>query len=237
MNVRTLLILQVFILFYQTSLGQVKIPSEFIETNPPTPSSREWSQLNFSQNEFAVNNVKGHLEVKKTHEIDSCSLDIPKGKLKGIDHGEWGGELVFIPNNKSHHIINIKDGNIKFLFKFRDSIYFIEGIAHGETSAGALYRLTATNNKFTYEEIIDFDDAPEAFIIDQNRLLIATHENFYVVQNFKKQLIFKKTFWTSLYPNSIAVINDENVFLGMRGGIVKIDLVKKSFIFYKYNGK
>ena len=49
----------------------------------------------------------------------------------------------------------------------------------------------------------------------------------------QKELIFQDTFWSSLYPNSIAVLDDKNVFIGMRSGIVKLDLTTKTLKFYK----
>jgi hypothetical protein len=55
----------------------------------------------------------------------------------------------------------------------------------------------------------------------------------HIVEDFKKELVFKEVFWNSLYPNSIAVIDDKNVFLGIRSGIVKLDLTTKTFKFYK----
>jgi hypothetical protein len=100
-------------------------------------------------------------------------------------------------------------------------------------SGGAIFELDTTNNKFTYSKLVDFDDAPEAFTIFQDKFLIATHERFYIVEDFKKALIFENTFWSSLYPNSIAVIDDKNVFIGMRSGIVKLDLTSKTLKFYK----
>ncbi len=65
------------------------------------------------------------------------------------------------------------------------------------------------------------------------KFLIATHENFYIVQEFKTELVFKETFWSSLYPNSIAILDDKNVFIGIRSGIVKLDLIDKTLKFYK----
>ena len=98
---------------------------------------------------------------------------------------------------------------------------------------GALYELHISDNNFTFEKLLDFDDAPEAFEIYGDRFLIATHGNFYVVKDFKKELIVKDAFWKSLYPNSIAVLDDKNIFLGIRGGVVKLDLTTKTFKFYK----
>jgi hypothetical protein len=222
-------------LFSLTSCIQtpVPIPKEFVETTPPKSGSEEWSQLNSSDNEFGVKIVDGKLEIKKVDEVNECELNIPNGKLVGVNRGEWGGTLTFEPTDTTKSNVEIKRGNIKFIFIFKDKVYFIEGLAHLSISSGALYELDNTNDSFTYKKLIDFDDAPEAFTIYQDKILIATHKNFYVVKDFKKELIFQDTFWRSLYPNSIAVLDDKNVFIGMRSGIVKLDLTTKTLKFYK----
>lgn len=211
------------------------IPSPFVQTEPPTPYSNEWSLLNQSNNEFEVRNIQGNLEIQKTKEVNRCELKLPNGALIGIDNGEWGGQLKYIPNDTTAKIVEIKGGNIKFIFAFKDKIYFIEGLAHMTYTGGALYRLDIVNNKFSCAKIISFDDAPEAFTIYKDKMLIASYENFYIVEDFKPEVIIKKAFWAGLYPNSIAVFDDKNVFIGMRSGITKLDLTTKTLVFYKNN--
>ena len=36
------------------------------------------------------------------------------------------------------------------------------------------------------------------------------------------------------YPNSIDIYDERNIFVGMRGGFLKVDLIANNFIFYKY---
>lgn len=231
----TYTLLTILSLFSLKSCGQtsVIIPKEFVETVPPKAGSDEWYSLNYSQNEFGVNIVDGKLEIKKVDEVNKCELNISNGKLIGVNRGEWGGTLTFVPTDTTKSKVEIKRGNIKFIFTFKDKIYFIEGLAHLGYSGGAIFELDTTDNKFTYSKLVDFDDAPEAFTIYQDKFLIATHERFYVVKDFKNELIFQDTFWSSLYPNSIAVLDDKNVFIGMRSGIVKLDLTTKTLKFYK----
>ncbi len=218
-----------------TSYGQtsVIIPKEFVETVLPESGSDEWYSLFYLQNDFGVNIIDGKLEINKADEVDKCELNISNGKLTGVNRGEWGGTLSFVPTDTTKSKVEIKRGNIKFIFTFEDKIYFIEGLAHLSLSSGALYELDNTKGGFTYKKLIDFDDAPVGFSIYQDKFLIATHERFYVVQDFKKELIFQDTYWSGLYPNSIAVLDDKNVFIGMRGGIGKLDLTTKTFKFYK----
>ncbi|MES3016394.1 MAG: hypothetical protein V4721_01390 [Bacteroidota bacterium] len=209
------------------------IPADFIETNIPKVRSSEWYSLNNSSNEFSVKIINKKLHIRKVSEVNHCEFKLTNGSLMGTDQGEWGGKLTFKPLLSTKDPIEIKKGNIKFLFSLKDKIYFIEGIAHGSINEGSLFELLNTEGKFSYQKILDFDDAPEAFSMSDDTLFIATHQNFYIVKDFKKHLIFEKTFWQSLYPNSIAVLNDRNVFLGIRGGIVKLDLTAKTMKFYK----
>ena len=222
-------------LFVITSCGQttVTIPKEFVETVPPKAGSDEWYSLNYSHNEFGVKIIDGKLDIKKVKEVNKCDLKIMGGTLIGLDRGEWGGQLTFKPEDTTKKVLDIKRGNIKFIFNFKEKVYFIEGLAHMGYSGGAIFELNTTNNNFTFTKLVDFEDAPEAFAIYKNKFLIATHQNFYIVQDFKKELVLKETFWSSLYPNSIAVLDDKNVFIGMRSGIVKLDLTNKTLKFYK----
>ncbi|MDJ1470822.1 hypothetical protein [Xanthocytophaga flava] len=208
------------------------LSDNFIETLPPKSGSEEWSALNRS-NAFGVKLVGGKLAISKVEQRNSTELKIPKGMLVGVDHGEWGGKLIFKPTLKTKESVEIKSGNIQFIFSFQDKIYFIEGLAHLSISEGSLYELSISNQKFTYRKILDFEDAPEAFTIYRDRLLIVTHKNFYLLKDFKKKLIFKDAFWQTLYPNSIAAIDEQTIYIGLRGGIVRLDLVKKTMKFYK----
>ncbi|MCP9748835.1 hypothetical protein [Lacihabitans sp. CS3-21] len=235
MTAKRTLIIFIFSLFCLFGYGQTKIniPTNFVETKPPKVGSSEWYLLNNSRNEFGVEVKNGQLKIKKVKEKNRVELKIGTGTLLGVDRGEWGGTLTFIPDDTKKEKIEIKKGNIKFIFKYRGKTYFIEGIAHLSLSEGALYELDVTKDKFEYKEILKFEDAPEAYSIYDDKIFIATHRRFYVVDNFKKELIFNNTFWLSLYPNSIAIIDEKNVFLGIRSGIVKLDLTTKNLKFYK----
>ena len=211
----------------------LSIPSEFIETIPPKLGSEDWSHLNNSQNEFKVENLEGQLKIDKVTEGDETELDISNGKLIGINRGEFGGILKFVPSDGAIKETIIKKGNIKFIFFFKDKIYFIEGLAHMGFSGGALYKLE-NRPDFKYEKILEFEDAPEAFTIYKDKFLIATYDGFYVVQDFKKEIILRNTFWRGLYPKSIATFDDKNIFIGLRSGIAKLDLTTLIIRFYKY---
>lgn len=98
---------------------------------------------------------------------------------------------------------------------------------------GELFELQYSRNRFTYKSLLKFEDSPEAICIFKNKIYIAGYKNFYVVNNFTKEIVFKDAFWSDLYPNSIAIIDETKVYLGIRSGIVKLNLPEKKMIFYK----
>ena len=218
-----------------TCIGQIRIPDGFIETEPPKPSSKEWLSLNNGLRDMGVKIINGELQVNPIKEVQVCDLKIKGGLLRGINHGEFGGELIYIPDAKPQKPIKIKSGNVKFLFLINNKVYFMEGLAHMTIDEGALFEIDTASRPFSYKKVLDFESDPEAYAVFHNELLIATYGSFFIVRNHEKQLIFKDLFWQSLYPNSIAVLNPENVFVGIRGGFVKLDLTNKSLKFYKYN--
>ena len=57
---------------------------------------------------------------------------------------------------------------------------------------------------------------------------------FKVVEDFKKKNIIEEAFWWGLYPNNIVVKNEDEVFIGMRGGYSELSLVTGKAKFYHY---
>jgi len=227
------LFFSLFFIFTCCGQNNIVIPKEFKETAPPKVWSDKWYDLNHSNNSYKVEILKSKLKIDAAKDVSECKLEIETGTLLGTDGGEFGGKLIFIPNDKSKSEIKITRGNINFLFRFKNKIYFISGLAHMTFNGGGMFELKADGDNFTFEKIIEFESAPFAFTIYNDKLLVAGDKDFYVITNLKKQIIFKDVFWEGLYPNSIAVANDKNVFVGIRGGIVKLDLTAKKLKFYK----
>lgn len=229
------LLFGLFSIFICSAQNKIEIPKEFKKTTPPKVWSDKWYALNNSKNAFKVEIKNAKLSVEKTKYVSECELKIENGTLKGTDGGEFGGKLIFIPDDKTKSEVKISRGNIKFIFRLKDKIYFITSILHMTLNMGAISELTVKEGVFSTKTIIEFDNAPQAYTIYRDKLFIASDKNFYVIKDLKKQILFKDLFWEGLYPNSIAVFNNENVFVGLRSGIVKLNLTKKILIFYKNN--
>ena len=100
-----------------SSCAQSDVIEGFIESEIPEANSEESRKLNYSQNEYNVKFENEKLKVEKYTYQRTCKLKIENGILKGFNRGEWGGKLTFQPNNKNEKEIEIKTGNVKFIFK------------------------------------------------------------------------------------------------------------------------
>ena len=216
-----------------SSTGQVYAPASFRETPPPAIGSDALSKLNYAPG-YSVKNVDGNLVVGKSSEPNATQLQTPDGTFLGEDHGEWGGQLAFESATKPTKPVPIKKGNIRLIFPANGRVYFLEGLAHMGSNAGALYQITGKAPAFTWAKLADFSDAPEAFAVVGNDVYIAQFQGFTILRNLQKEVILEKTFWSSLYPNSVAVFNNDEVCIGLRGGYVRLNTKTKAVRFFQH---
>lgn len=226
-------ILTLIVLTTRTSFSQDYKLTDFVEAKIPIAGGDEWFELNHSRNEFKVSIDKGVVKISKVGQASNAILEIDGGQLIGTDRGEWGGMIAFFPKGTKDKKL-IKEGNVNFIFRYKNQIFFMEGLAHLSYNKGAMYRLDNDNENFSYEKVIEFEDAPEAITVVGDSIFIASHESFFLVNNLNKELVFKDLFWRSLYPNSIAIIDNNNIYVGHRSGFTKLDIDKKEIHFYKF---
>jgi hypothetical protein len=232
MAVRSIFVL-LFWIQALSSAGQTYDLAAFRETPLPQIGSDALSKLN-SAPEYSVKNVDGRLVVGKSSEQRAPQLQTPDGTFLGQDHGEWGGRLLFQPAAKSTKPVPIKEGNIRLIFQANGQVYFIEGLAHGTTSTGALYQITGKTPTLTWVKVMDFEDAPEAFAVVGEDIYIAHFHGFTLLRNMRKEVTLQKTFWDGLYPNSVAVFDNNEVCIGMRGGYVRLNTRTKALKFFQH---
>lgn len=216
-----------------TSFGQTYTLKDFKEIKLPEINTKEWSELNYSQHAFQVPADYGEIRITKASKEKKATLEVEDGKLVGTDRGEWGGKIEFLSNGAKEGRL-IKEGNVKSIFKLKEQVYFIEGLAHLSSSKETMFRLDKSEGNWIPIKVIDFEDAPEAMGILGNNIYVASHESFFVIRDIKKEKIFSDTFWSSLYPNSVAIIDENNIYLGLRGGFAKLDITKKKIRFFRF---
>lgn len=124
-------------------------------------------------------------------------------------------------------------GNINSFFKFKDTLFFTNGLSHMGTNVGALTKIDIYDtNKFNITKVLDLEGSPMTETIINDTLIFITYDGLLVVKDFKKIINLKEQFWAGLYPNSVAYV-DKNIFIGMRGCYAKIDLTSNSIQCFK----
>ena len=70
--------------------------------------------------------------------------------------------------------------------------------------------------------------------IHRDFIYLATNKGFYMIdKTLNKETIFDNLFWYGLYPTSVVVLDEQNVFVTIRGGYVKINPQEKKLKLYK----
>lgn len=150
----------------------------------------------------------------------------------------FAGGLMIPRSNPIHNLIKntilIKTGNINKIFTYRDSLYTMEGLAIMGLSYGAINKLQIKGDSVKGSLVLKFDDSPVQLDIYRDIMYIATVTRFYLIHEWQKELLFDNLFWSYLYPNSIAIKDQQHIYIGMRGGYALIDAKNKTLSFYQY---
>lgn len=193
-----------------------------------------WLKMNHSPFEFGVKIENGELIIAEPI-LEAPFFELENGKLDIINRGEFGGALNFIPDDSSLDTISILEGPINYMFNFKNKTYFATKIELWKDYGGAIFELSRKGNKFNFKDVVRLDSPPEAIAIYKNKIFIAGHRMFTVIENFKKENVIENAFWGGLYPNSIAVKNENEIYVGMRGGYSILSLRSKEVKYFKYN--
>lgn len=94
------------------------------------------SKLSYKKQVESAGSAKKPRTVTRTPEI---ALRVANGWLTGTNHGEWGGELVFISDKRSQHVL--VEQNVHGIFRLQQRIVALTGLAHLSINRGMLYEL------------------------------------------------------------------------------------------------
>ncbi|MES2810173.1 MAG: hypothetical protein V4619_16190 [Bacteroidota bacterium] len=138
---------------------------------------------------------------------------------------------------KEQFTLHFQHCHVDAVFRYRDSLYFTEGLAHGLQSNGDIYNINLNKNGGTITKSISLGDAYQAILVKNDKIYLVTHKGFCVINNWKKELELTNAPWEILYPDGLVMTDNNTLYTGIYGGYAKIDLQKKSIILYKYTGK
>jgi hypothetical protein len=103
------------------------------------------------------------------------------GTLVGTDAGEWGGELVFIPQAGAAQTL-VKQ-NVATIFRLGDADYALTGLAHLILNDGALWRIDTRGATARADRLADLPGgSPRAWThVEGKALLVATEKAFAIL--------------------------------------------------------
>ena len=157
--------------------------------------------------------------------------------VKSIRQTFFGG-LLAPPKNPINEVIKnaylLQSGTFKFIFLLNDKLYLMSGLSHMDITFGDLFTIRAIKDSFFISHALHIDDSPEAMTVYKSKIFIATAKGFYILdKNLNKEKIFENLFWYGLYPTSVVVLDEENIYVTIRGGYAKLNAIKKEIKFFK----
>ena len=191
-------------------------------------NSREKSQnsLPFSD-EFTAKNQRLFYGKRRVKKVDN-------GFLVGLNHGEFGGGLVFVSDNESEVYDFGERLRIRKFFEFDSKIYAIEGLSHLGSSKGQIIEIYK-DDIWIYKTVVKLDETPILIAKLEDYFIIVTDENLLkLTKNLKiEQILNAPISWNVLYPTSI-YIDAEDLLIAMRKGLLKIEnfLTNPKFSWY-----
>lgn len=178
--------------------------------------------LPFSQKHIAK-------KLKIPHSIRAVKK-VNDGYLIGANGGEFGGGIWFLSTNGKSAYEIARYFRVHDIFEFNDKIYVIRGLAHLGSSYGSLFEISK-DKKWHVSKAYQLPDAPSFIIKEKENILIFTSEHLISFNDNERLIKVLKApfYWGMLYPSS-AIIVDNDLYIAMRKGILKIS-------HFKYNPK
>ena len=208
--------------------------------------------FNNSHNEWRVSSEKGSLKIAQYVPQNYDDLPLPpmlkleagmpgrtiraglkssihfnNAWLLAYDAGEWGGGL-WLSNEDGTKTKRIVSENVRTVVPFNGGVLVLSGLAHITMNFGNAFVLSNPDGmNISLEHAISLDGAPSAYSTesDGSILFTTTYGLCRITKTGELQRLFYWPNWTrQQYSNSISVIADGTVFIGMRMFVLKLSL-------------
>jgi len=201
------------------------------------------------------------IEIKPYLYSDEYKLEVPGGVLIGIDRGEFIGGLFYFPGGEYKEFVeeygifsapSILHDNVRALFKHGDRFFALSGLCHLGSDRGDMWEIVFEDGTYTAKHLISLEGCHEAYTIVADTIFVSTREKILqidlnlgrVERKIRKPNIYACTHkasspnkgftkWQSMGVMSVVVISWEEIYLGLRGGLLKINLLNEAMTFYR----
>ncbi|HEX4859823.1 MAG TPA: hypothetical protein VFV07_01215 [Rhizomicrobium sp.] len=178
---------------------------------------------NLSGEDRGVSFTGGGLRIGRAYESDAPkTIALGKGRLEGIDRGEWGGELDWIAPDGSRTTL-LKD-DIHGLVPIASGILVLAGLDHLGISRGSLYLVAPSDGApAPPREIAKLAASADTYAVaSDGSVLVLTSEGLYRTspEGDTKKVAALDT--SEIGALSLAVSENGTVYVGMRHYIVAL---------------
>jgi len=153
------------------------------------------------------------------------ALRVHNGWLVRYDRGEWGGALVWFDadGKKWRRLI---DRNVAGLVSVGDHYLAFASTAMG--GQGEVYALRTPPNggSWAVESVASLSAEPEVAISDGTSAVLVTTDGIARVFQDGSVDSFVRAPFATLFPNSVVVATDGDIFVGMRHFVVRVNAGK-----------
>jgi hypothetical protein len=153
------------------------------------------------------------------------AMHLHEGWLLAYDAGEWGGGL-WLTNEDGSVAKRIVDENVHGVVPMDGGFLVLSGLAHmGMDFGNARFFSTPNGLNTALRFSVRLDGAPRAYAkeSDGNVLFVTTEGLSRVNKNGELQALARLPKWTKFqYANSMAILSDGSVFVGMRMFVLRL---------------
>jgi hypothetical protein len=150
-------------------------------------------------------------------------IKVNDGYLVAFWRGEFGASMFWFSDDGTSNYKIPGASAVQFI-KRDNEVYAINGLAHLSMSSGSMLKISYENDKWIASEYLELPFAPYTVLLDSNNdFIIVTSDNLIKVDRKRRiKTLLKTDFWQGLYPTS-SVIENGNIYIGMRKGIYKFN--------------
>ncbi len=154
------------------------------------------------------------------------------GYIVALNQGEFGGSLYFIAEQPSASYLITSGVNIREFFELGSKLFAIEGLHHSSAPEGKILEIYK-DTTWKFRVVKNLNDIPYLVSKIKDHYLILTSGNLQILSpDLGLTQILKAPFdWKFLYPSDLYVENDD-IYIGMRKGVLQIKSYQTTPIFY-----
>jgi hypothetical protein len=151
----------------------------------------------------------------------SAAADCSDGWLIGMDGGEFGGALWWLPT--SGDATRLIDRNVRNIVVTGASVSILTGLEHGDRAEGMIYRGKRRGRGWAFEWMTDLKAGGEVATTSRSGSVTALTSNALVRLNQAGEVTkLADADYQDLEPNSIVGARDGSFYVGMRHFVLRL---------------